>query len=108
MPDTTPKVTLTAFQRRALEAIAAAGERGHTGRSLAQELWPDSPAWDRRTRGRNERNGAIGGTMPMKGGRAARTLDDLGLVRIEDTEWHQPFFKITARGRELLAERSDD
>mgnify|MGYP000999460638 CR=1 FL=1 len=40
----------------------------------------------------------------MKGARAARTLDELRLVRVENTEWHQPFFKVAARGRELLAE----
>jgi hypothetical protein len=81
---------LTPPQRRALAAVVAAGARGTTARSLALALWPDSPAWNVRTRGRTgNRNGAVGGTMPMKAGRLLRTLEEAGLVanRVGTSLW---------------------
>lgn len=93
---------LTDFQMRALAAISDAGDRGHTGRSLARVLWPDSPAWEKTTRSRPGFQGSRGGTMPMKGARAARELADRGLVWIELTRHHQPIFTVSPRGRKLL------
>lgn len=94
---------LTDFQIRTLRAIHDHGERGATGRSLAHALWPDSPAWEKTTRSRPGFQGSRGGTMPMKGARAARELNDLGLVWIEYTSHHQPFFTLSPRGEKVLA-----
>lgn len=99
---------LTDFQRRALAAIAEAGERGHTGRSLARALWPDSPAWGKVTRSRPGFNGSMGGTMPMKGARAARALADLGLVWITYTQHHQPIFTLSYRGEKAVASQDEN
>ena len=95
---------LTAFQEKALRIIGDAGYDGYTGRSLAQALWPDSPAWEKTTRSRPGFNGSKGGTMPMKGARAARELNDLGLVWIRYTSHHQPIFYLSTRGEKLLAD----
>ncbi|WP_159600261.1 hypothetical protein [Agromyces humi] len=104
---------LTAFQFRVLEALleqtdrpAASTPPWHTGRTLAQSLWPYSPAWTRRTRGRNNRNGALGGTMPMKGAKAAWDLVDLGFASATEDENYQPRFTISAAGRDALTHKS--
>lgn len=76
---------LTDPQRHALAAVVAAGPRGTTARSVAHTLWPDSPAWHKRTRGRGNRNGALGGTMPMKAAQLLHRLHGLGLVTLDDT-----------------------
>lgn len=103
---------LTPFKESALRALAAAerGPRpGHTGRSFARALWPDSLAWGRRTRGSNARAGgnAMAGTMPMKGARVARELNYLGLCTIEYTSSRQPIFRISHQGKKTL-EMLDD
>lgn len=102
MADQPTPVPLTAFKLRALQAIADAGERGCTGRSLAQVLWPNSPAWEKTTRSRPGFNGSKGGTMPMKGARIARELNVAGLVWIEYTTHHQPLFTLSVAGKKLL------
>lgn len=93
---------LTEAQRCALEGIAEFGDRGATGRQLAQKLWPDSPAWEKTTRSRPGFQGSKGGTMPMKGARAARALADLGLVLVEYNDVHQPFFSLSTAGKRAL------
>lgn len=86
-----PLGPVTAPQRRALDALEARGTA--SSRQIAADLWPDSPAWDRRTRGRSgNRNGALGGTMPMKAAQLLWKLQAHGLVRHEQhdgvTRWH--------------------
>ncbi|MFE6966948.1 hypothetical protein ACFVAJ_17690 [Agromyces sp. NPDC057679] len=99
---------LTAFQVRVLEKLLERTDHptetgvGHTGRSLAAALWPDSPAWHRRTRGRNGRNGALGGTMPMRGATAGWALHSIGLADVTENEHHQPRFTINTSGRDAL------
>lgn len=85
----------TAFQLRALTVLAT---DDFTPRTFAMALWPDSPAWQRRTRGRDNRSGAIGGTMPMKGAKELWRLRDLGFARERpDGRW-----TITSVGRAHL------
>jgi DNA-directed RNA polymerase subunit M/transcription elongation factor TFIIS len=79
--------------------------RGVPGQAIARKLWPDSPGWERRTRRHGTNHpGQLGGTMPMKGARAARELADLGLVIVQYTDYHQALFKISDNGRKLLIE----
>lgn len=67
------RTSVTTPQHRALSLLAEITEQSDGSvrpahpRGLAKVLWPDSPAWQQRTRryGAN-RNGAVGGTMPMK------------------------------------------
>lgn len=102
-------VTLTPAKVRHLTVMRMLADNDHElsagvpGRTVASALWPDSPAWNKRTRkhGTND-PGAIGGTMPMKGARAARELNELGLVHINYTEHHQALFRISEAGRRLL------
>lgn len=50
-------------------------------REFAKLMWPDSPAWGKRTRKFGGRDpGAVGGTMPMNGARLLWKLRDLGLA----------------------------
>jgi hypothetical protein len=74
----------TEAQVYALIALAAM-----TAREVAQALWPDSPAWAKRTRKRLGRNGAMGGTMPMRAGRILNAMASKGLVeRVDDNPAH--------------------
>lgn len=69
---------LTAPQERALAVL-----REHqplSPKEFALLMWPDSSAWSQRTRGRDRRSGALGGTMAMKGARMLWTLHDLHLA----------------------------
>ncbi|WAC50451.1 hypothetical protein [Frigoribacterium sp. SL97] len=83
---------LTPGQARALVelvAITAAGDTA-TGWLMARRLWPDSPAWNRRTRGRRTGTvaGAMGGTMPMLGAKPLWALEELGLaMQARDRQW---------------------
>lgn len=84
---TTTDLTLTEPQALMLAALAYAcrGDRGPlttsaAPRQLARLRWPDSPAWTQRTRGRNGRNGAVGGTMPMKAATVLWRLSGKGLA----------------------------
>lgn len=86
---------MTPAQRRALEAVrdiynipGPDGRVHHNPvhpREVAHRLWPDSPAWEKRTRryGSN-RNGAMGGTMPMNAAKILYRLREQGLV---ETDW---------------------
>lgn len=82
---------LTAAQDRAIRLLVDAEEaeaRAHPGgtprtspRALARMMWPDSPAWDRRTRKRGSNDsGAMGGTMPMLAAKVLWSLRSHGLV----------------------------
>lgn len=77
-------MNLTPGQTRALEVLNAA-DKPLAPRQVAQRLWPDSPAWAKRTRryGAN-RNGAVGGTMPMLAAKLLHALQDKGMARITD------------------------
>jgi hypothetical protein len=91
-------VTLTAPQRKALE-ILNDGE-AYAPRDFARAMWPDSPAWTRRSRGQRgtNRSGAMAGTMPMLGAKMLWHLYDLGYVTQRDSgDW-----RITSKGREAL------
>lgn len=64
-------------------------------RQLALHLWPDSPTWKRRNR-----NGAMGGTMPMKAATLLWKLKDHGYA------YRAPFDRgwlPTAAGRDVVA-----
>lgn len=87
--------TLTGPQARTLAALATATapREGSTHvpaaspRQIAHALWPDSPAWERRTNMRGGRNGAVGGTMPMKAATLLWRLADRGLASQDDGGW---------------------
>lgn len=74
---------LTAPQARMLRILADVqpDDRPMAPREVAHKMWPDSPAWEKRTRryGAN-RNGALGGTMPMKAATMLWRLKERGLV----------------------------
>jgi len=107
MSESTP---LTGPQRRALVTLIELADAPRVPggspitwvapRALAKALWPDSPAWQRRTRfGATSSQGALGGTMPMKAGRLLRTLEGLGLVE-QHEEWRTAsLWTPTFRGR---------
>lgn len=102
---------LTPAKLRALVAIRdlceAAGPYalGVPGRSIAAKLWPDSPAWEQRTRFHSTSNqGSLGGTMPMKGARVAWELERLGLVGHRSSSVNQSLFYVTVEGFRYLKE----
>lgn len=82
---------LTKPQERALALV---NEFGHcSSRAIAAAMWPDSPAWKRRTRfGAVSNQGAMGGTMPMKAAQILHRLADKGLIERRfdrySTTWH--------------------
>lgn len=82
-----PSDSLTGPQRLMLEALAQVVDGQSysttfaTPRQLAKIRWPDSPAWEKRTRRYGTgHNGAVGGTMPMKAATVLHRLLDMGLV----------------------------
>lgn len=79
---------------------------GFPGRAIAKILWPDSTAWNRRTRGSNARAGgnAMAGTMPMLGAKAARALGYEGLLSEHSSSHHQSSWRMSERGRRYLDE----
>lgn len=78
---------LTAPQARGLELLREHGPLAP--REFAQLMWPDSPAWRKRTRGRDRHPGAMAGTMPMNGARLLWKLRDLGLAsQRDDRRWY--------------------
>lgn len=88
---------LTPAQNRAVHLIVAdmrASGRDEVTysiapRRLAELLWPDSPAWQRRTRfGAVSNQGALGGTMPMNAAKLLWRLHDHGMVRRDDYRWY--------------------
>lgn len=97
---------LTDPQMRALQAVYdLSGEaRGRCDmvapRQVAEKLWPDSPAWDRRTRRHSGAgSGAKGATMPMKAAKLLWVLHRRGFV-----EHHQKYslWLVTSRGHDVL------
>lgn len=81
-------VKLTAPQQRALDILRGAGGP-LAPREFARLMWPDSPAWNRRSRGArgSNRSGAMAGTMPMNGARMLWKLRDLGLAVQVNRKW---------------------
>lgn len=61
--------------------------RDFAPRQVAELLWPDSPAWNQCTRGRNNRSGAMGGTMPMNAAKILWRLRDLGMTQTHSMGW---------------------
>lgn len=58
-------------------------------RQVAEMLWPDSPAWEKRTRFRATSNqGALGGTMPMNAAKILWRLKTAGMVQEHNYLWH--------------------
>jgi len=108
---------LTPPQERALRYLAAAEEyeypegsgrarrRPTHPREVALHLWPDSPAWGRRTRMYGGRNGAVGGTMPMKAASVLWRLFRHGLADKPDHGGNG--WVITARGLRWVEENGD-
>lgn len=103
---------LTAPQRRALAVLDehtapyGSDKPGMYAKQVAKLLWPDSPAWGKRTRGRTgNRNGAVGGTMPMKAGTLLGRLVRGGFADEYLTETMQPKWVITTAGRAALRGR---
>jgi hypothetical protein len=78
---------LTNPQMRALKAVydLSGEDKGRcdmvSPRLVALELWPSSPAWDRRPRHINGSFGGMGATMPMKAGVLLWRLSARGLVQ---------------------------
>lgn len=107
MPVTGPE--LTPPQQAALRALAAACDAPHgtaalpwghaSARQVARLMWPESPAWTKRThrRGASGGAGAVGGTMPMKAAAVLWRLHAAGLVDEDDRRW-----SLTAAGRRAL------
>jgi hypothetical protein len=91
---------LTPKQAEALRVMAAGAPL--SPRQLAERLWPDSPAWDRRTRryGAN-RNGALGGTMPMLAAKLLWRLEAQGYVRAPELDGY--LWSVTASGEAAAA-----
>ena len=57
-------------------------------REVALLLWPDSPAWNKRTRfGAVSNQGALGGTMPMNAAKLLWRLHSHHLVMEDDYRW---------------------
>ena len=89
-------ITLTPAQDRAIRAVVAdmrasnrpAASYSIAPRKLAELLWPDSPAWEKRTRFRATSNqGALGGTMPMNAAKLLWKLREHRLVVQDDYVW---------------------
>lgn len=96
---TEPQYLMLEALRDACDHVTPSGHRiGYaTPRQLAQIRWPDSPAWDKRTNMRGGKNGAVGGTMPMKAASVLwRLFPQYALVR-DANQW-----SITDEGRAYL------
>jgi hypothetical protein len=83
---------LTPREQMGLSYLREKTEEGFTvsGRDMAQFLYPDSPAWRKRTRARRTgtQNGSLGGTMPMLGAKVLHSLERQGLAYQEkDSAW---------------------
>lgn len=75
---------LTAPQAKGLALLREHGPL--SPREFAQLMWPDSPGWETRTRKFGGAQGAVGGTMPMKGARLLWRLHALGLASQDHTD----------------------
>jgi hypothetical protein len=90
-------VKLTDVQAAMLEALPIEGQQqGRTARQVAHDVWPDDPAWRKRTHGRgaSRHNGALGATMPLRAGRVLAALERRGLAQrgdrgdgLDDRRW---------------------
>jgi hypothetical protein len=87
---------LTPAQDRAIRLIVAdmrassrpAVRYSIAPRRLAELLWPNSPAWEKRTRFRATSNqGALGGTMPMNAAKLLWKLNEHRLMYLDDYVW---------------------
>lgn len=78
---------LTPAQQRGLDILKE--NEPLAPREFAMLMWPDSPAWQKRTRGQRGANraGAMAGTMPMNGARLLWKLFDLGLASQVGRKW---------------------
>lgn len=94
---------LTTARRRALEALADVESGvGLPSREWAKRMWPDSPAWDRRTRKQGGGDpGALGGAMPMKAAAFGYRLHRDGLVWRPESTVH-PHWYLSPAGRLAL------
>ena len=94
--------TLTPAQARALITLVYLydinNRRPVSPRQFAKQMWPDSPAWDKRTSPRQQ-TGAMGGTMPMNGAKMLWRLKSMNLASID---WATYQWSPTAYGREVL------
>jgi hypothetical protein len=105
------QVTLTGPQRKALEYLHEHSDPFGYGRvsprALAKHLWPDSPAWAKRTRGRRTGtiNGAMGGTMPMNAASLLWRLAAKGLASDEGD--NVSAWTITYRGEQYLRDTKE-
>ena len=88
---------LTDARRRALRILADAGSLGPY--TFAQRMWPHSPGWRKRSHRHDGNAGAVGASMPMKGGAFLARLRDDGLAAGGGEHWH-----ITPAGRSALGE----
>jgi hypothetical protein len=97
---------LSPAQRKGLE-ILSDGEK-YSPREFARKMWPDSPAWNRRSRGQRGTNhsGAMASTMPMLGAKLLWKLWDLGLATEVQSDLNARTWVITERGRQRLTEPS--
>ncbi len=78
---------LTDTDRKVLAYLRA--HPGASARDVAHHLWPDSPAWQRRTRKFGGKDpSALGGTMPMRVGRILWHMDARDLVYEHNYRWY--------------------
>ena len=99
------EVAVSVPQRRMLgvlrDGLITGRGRGMSAREVAEGMWPDSEAWNKRTRGRTgNRNGAMGGTMPMNAAKMLHKLVALHLAWRDDED----HFWLTETGRRKLQE----
>lgn len=101
---------LTDPQMRALQAVhdLSGEDKGRcdmvSPRQVAEVLWPESPAWDRRPRRRDGRFGGLGGTMPMKAAKLLWALKTRGLLHLHSK---YSLWALTDRGRSVLASNGE-
>lgn len=78
--------TPTPAQDRALRILRAMGPL-HP-RAFAEQMWPDSPGWQRRSRRHDGKSGALGACMPMLAARFLWRLRKLGLAWQTNGAWY--------------------
>lgn len=88
---------MTAATDRAYEVLTictdTAPDRWVSAGTFARAMWPDSPAWNRRTHRHDGKSGAVGGTMPMVGARMLYRLCDEGRATMRMTPHHQTLWR---------------
>lgn len=95
---------LTPAQRKGLEILKEHGPL--TPRDFARLMWPDSPAWNKRSRGQRgtNRSGAMASTMPMLGAKLLHRLEDLSCASQRETSLYSRAWVISERGLQRLTE----